>query len=84
MAAAKTAKHYGVQSLTALSESSGYNLDTLRRMHNDRPGRFKLMCLGHVCDALGLGGQELIDFAKLKRSIEGNPHGCKARGDKNV
>jgi len=73
MTASKEAKAHGVKSLKALTESSGYNIDTLRRMHRDKPHRFKLLCLGHVCDELSIKGFELREYVKLKQSIkEGN------------
>ena len=67
---AKQAKSYGT-TLSAVSEFSGYNLDTLRRYHAGRQKRFKALCVACVCDELGLNGQELRDYVKLKRSIEG-------------
>jgi hypothetical protein len=70
MTAAKEAKTHGIKSLKALTESTGYNIDTLRRMHRDKPLRFKLLCLGHVCHELSIGGVELREYAKLKQTIK--------------
>ena len=67
---ASTAKSYGVKSLKALTESTGYNIDTLRRMYKDKPVRFKLLCLGHVCDELKVNGLELRDYYKLREQIK--------------
>lgn len=73
MTASKTAKDYGVKSLKQLSESTSYNIDTLRRMHRDKPIRFKLLCLGSVCDELSINGLELREYLNLKKQIkEGN------------
>ena len=71
MTPAKQAKSYGAESLIAVSGFTGYNLDTLRRYHKNKPERFKALCVACVCDELGLTGQELRDYVKLKRSIEG-------------
>ena len=70
MTASKEAKIHGVKSLKALTETTAYNIDTLRRMHRDKPGRFKLLCLGHVCDELDIRGTELREYVKLKQSIK--------------
>jgi hypothetical protein len=70
MTAAKTAKSYGVKSLKALTESTGYNIDTLRRMHRDKPVRFKLLCLGSVCDELRLDGVVLREMHVIIEQIK--------------
>ena len=70
MTASREAKIHGVKSLKALAETTAYNIDTLRRMHRDKPDRFKLLCLGHVCDELSIKGLELREYIKLKQSIK--------------
>ena len=71
MTPAATAKTYGVKSLKLLSEVSGYNMDTLRRMHRDKPYRFKLLCLGCVCDELEVDGPRLREVHTLISQIKG-------------
>ena len=70
MTAARTAKAYGVKSLKALTEVTGYNIDTLRRMHNDKPLRFKLLCLGSVCDELKVDGVVLREMHDIIERIK--------------
>ena len=65
------AKAYGAKSLLAVSASSGYNLDTLRRYAKQKPQRFKALCLASVCDELGIDGHVLRDMHKLQQQIRG-------------
>lgn len=71
MTPAITAKSHGIKSLKSLSESTGYNIDTLRRMHRDKPHRFKLLCLGSLCDELNVDGPRLREVHGLIDQIRG-------------
>lgn len=71
MTPANKAKSYGASSLTAVSQFCGYNMNTMRRYAKEKPERFKALCVACVCDELGLTGQELRDYSKLKQTIEG-------------
>ena len=70
MKAAETAKSHGVRSLKSLSESTGFNADTLRRLHRNNPQRYRILCLGSVCDELNVDGQRLREIHALISEIK--------------
>jgi hypothetical protein len=71
LTAAKQAKLYGAKSLLSLSESVGYNIDTLRRMHRDRPDRFRVLCLGALCVELNVDALQLRELHGIVSQIKG-------------
>lgn len=46
MTPAQTAKHYGLKSLTQVSEITGTSLNTLTNWHRDKPMLFHVVLVG--------------------------------------
>lgn len=65
------AKEHGCKDLKQLQEFTGFTRPTLNKMCYEKPEKFRVFCVACVCDELGLTGQELRDYVKLKQSIEG-------------
>lgn len=66
-----TAKSHGCKDLKQLGDFTGYTRPTLNKMCADKPNKFKALCVASVCDELGLTGQELRNYVKLKQSMSG-------------
>ena len=45
--------------MVKLESFTGYNQDTLRRMHKNKPERFMALCKGALCDELKLTPEQM-------------------------
>ena len=45
--------------MVKLESFTGYNQDTLRRMHKNKPERFRALCKGALCDELKLTPEQM-------------------------
>ena len=56
--ASDRAKELGT-TMVKIERFSEYNQDTLRRMHKNKPDRFKAFCLATLCDDIGLTADQM-------------------------
>ena len=58
MRPSEEAKGHGT-TMVRLESFTGYNQDTLRRMHKNKLYRFRALCLGALCDELKLTAEQM-------------------------